>query len=70
MLARLVGLGPVETHAVVLMAALPVAINVYLMANEFEAEEGAASNGIFVSTLLSALGVPLVLTLLGVVPNL
>ena len=69
-LARLVGLGPVETHAVVLMAALPVAINVYLMATEFQSEEGAASNGIFVSTLLSSLGVPLVLTLLGVVPNL
>ena len=39
------------------------------MANEFEAEEGAASNAIFLSTLLSAAGVPLVLTLLGVAPT-
>ena len=40
------------------------------MAQDFDAEEGAASNGIFVSTFLSALTVPLTLTLLGVEPLL
>ena len=68
-LCRAMGLGELETNATVLLSALPVAINVFLMANEFEAEEGAASNAIFLSTLLSAAGVPLVLTLLGVAPT-
>lgn len=51
------------------MASLPVAINIYLMAQDFKAEEGAASNSIFVSTFLSALTVPLTLTLLGAAPQ-
>lgn len=67
-LARLIGLGALETNAATLLAALPCAINTYLMAQDFGAEEGGASNGIFVSTFLSALTVPFVLTLLGVVP--
>ena len=52
------------------MAALPVAINAYLMAQDFEAEEGGASNAIFVSTFASAITVPLTLTLLSVAPVL
>lgn len=63
------GLGEIETNATTLLAALPCAINTYLMAQDFKAEEGGASNGIFVSTFLSALTVPLVLTLLGVAPE-
>lgn len=62
------GLGVIETNATTLLSCLPVAINIYLMANEFQSEEGAASNAILLSTLLSAVGVPLVLTLLGVTP--
>ena len=65
-IARLIGLDTITTNACVLTAALPVAINVYLMASEFRSEEGAASNAIFVSTMLSALLIPLTLTLLGV----
>ena len=70
LIARLLGLGDLETNAVTLMAALPVAINAYLMAQDFEAEEGGASNAIFVSTFASAITVPLTLTLLGVAPVL
>ncbi len=62
---RFLGIGVIETQATVLLAAFPVAVNVYLMATEFEAEGGGASNGILLSTLISAAGVPLVLTLLG-----
>ena len=62
---RLIGLGELETNAATLLAALPVAINLYIMSNEFNSEEGAASNSIFVSTLVSAATVPLTLTLLG-----
>lgn len=65
-LAKLIGLDEITTNACVLTASLPVAINVYLMASEFRSEEGSASNAIFVSTMLSALLIPLTLTLLGV----
>ena len=65
-IARLIGLDEITTNACVLTAALPVAINVFLMASEFRSQEAAASNAIFVSTLLSALLIPLTLTLLGV----
>ena len=64
-LAKLIGLDEITTNACVLTASLPVAINVYLMASEFRSQEGAASNAIFVSTMLSALLIPLTLTLLG-----
>lgn len=65
-LARLIGLDEITTNACVLTAALPVAINIYLMADEFRSEEGAASNAIFVSTIFSAILIPLTLTILGV----
>lgn len=65
-LCRLIGLGEMQTNATTLLSCLPVAINLYIMAVEFEAEEGPASNAIFVSTLFSAVSVPLTLTLLGV----
>lgn len=60
------GLDALQTNAATLLACLPVAINLYIMATQFESEEGAASNAIFVSTFISAFTVPLTLTLLGV----
>lgn len=69
LLCRAIGLKELETNATTLLAALPCAINTYLMAQDFGAEEGGASNGIFVSTFISAISVPLVLTLLGVAPQ-
>ena len=62
----LLGLDAVQTNAATVLACLPVAINLYIMATQFESEEGAASNSIFVSTFISAFTVPLTLTLLGV----
>ena len=64
-LCRLIGLGELQTNATTLLSCLPVAINLFIMSNEFESEEAAASNAIFVSTLFSAVTVPLTLTLLG-----
>ncbi|MCF0253744.1 MAG: AEC family transporter [Duodenibacillus sp.] len=63
-LCLLLGLGRVQTHAATLLSALPVAINLYIMATQFESERGTASASIFVSTFISAFTVPLVLTLL------
>jgi predicted permease len=65
-LASAIGLPPLETQVVVLLAALPVGINVYLMAREFKAIEGPVATSMLVSTLLAALTVPFVLALLGV----
>lgn len=62
-LARLLGLPPVETQAVVLLAALSVGVNVYLMAREFDAMQAPVATSMVLSTALSALTVPLILTL-------
>lgn len=63
-LAVLLGLPPVETQAVVLLAALAVGVNVYLMAREFDALQGPVATSMVLSTALSALTVPLLLALL------
>ena len=60
------GLPPLETQAVVLLAALPVGINVYLMAREFNAIEGPVATSMLLSTLLAAITTPFALFLLGV----
>jgi hypothetical protein len=62
-LASLLGLPPVETQAVVLLAALSVGINVYLMAREFDALQGPVATSMVMSTALSAVTVPLALAL-------
>lgn len=67
--ARFLNLGEMETHACVVLAAMPVAVNVFLMSQQFHSEEGAVSNGMLVSTALSALTVPMMLAILGVAPN-
>jgi hypothetical protein len=63
-LASALGLPPVETQAVVLLSALAVGVNVYLMAREFDALQGPVAASMVMSTALSALTVPLTLSLL------
>jgi predicted permease len=65
-IASAIGLPLLETQAVVLLAALPVGINVYLMAREFKGIEGPVATSMLLSTLLAAATVPLALSLLGV----
>ena len=65
-IAWAIGLSPLETQAVVLLAALPVGINVYLMAREFNSIEGPVATSMLVSTLLAAVTTPFALFLLGV----
>ena len=67
-LCRLLGIPTLETEVTTLMAALPVGINVYMMAADFKAEEGATSSSILLSTMLSAVTVPLLLAFFGVEP--
>ena len=67
-LARLLTLPPLETAAVVVLAALPVGANVYLMARQFGVLSGAVASSIVLTTALAALTTPLTLTLIGNTP--
>ena len=64
-LARLLDLPPRETQAIVLMAALPVGANVYLMSRQFDTLGGPVATSLVLSTALAAASTPLVLALLG-----
>jgi predicted permease len=65
LLARLLGLPPMETQVVVLLASTAVGANVYLMSRQFESLEGPVASSLVLSTGLAALSTPLVLTLIG-----
>jgi hypothetical protein len=65
-LARLFRLPARETQAIVLMAALPVGANVYLMSRQFDTLGGPIASSLVLSTALAAATTPLVLTLIGV----
>ena len=64
LLCRALDLPSMETQVAVLLATLPVGINVYLMSREFRAMEGAVATGTLLSTVLAALTTPAVLALL------
>jgi predicted permease len=64
-LALALGLPPIETAAVVMLAALPIGANVYLMSREFGVLTGPVASGIVLSTVIAAATTPLVLTLIG-----
>jgi hypothetical protein len=51
-------------RVLILGAGLPVAVNVYIMANEFQRQADLASRTVFWTTLLSAVTIPLVLMLI------
>jgi len=69
LLARALALPPLESVVVVVMASLPVGANVYLMAREFNAMEGAVASSLVLTTALAAVTTPLLLALLGVAPR-
>jgi len=62
-LASLIGLPPMETQVVVLLASIAVGANVYLMSRQFKALEGPVAGSLVLSTIFAALTTPLVLTL-------
>jgi malonate transporter and related proteins len=67
-LAVVLDLPPLESAAVVLLAALPVGVNVYLMSRQFGVLGGAVAGSIVLTTALAAITVPLTLTLIGAAP--
>jgi predicted permease len=64
-LARLLDLPQRETQAIVLMAALPVGANVYLMSRQFDTLGGPVATSLVLSTAFAAASTPLVLALVG-----
>ena len=60
-IARLVGLPPLETQVVVLLSSIALGVNAYLMAREFKSLEGPVGTALLLSTAISAVTVPLVL---------
>jgi malonate transporter len=58
-LARLLGLGHMETRAVTLLASLATGANVYLMSRQFKALEGPVAASLVLSTALAAFTTPL-----------
>ena len=65
LLARALSLPPLETNAIVLLAALPVGANVYLMSRQFDTLGGPVAASLVLSTALAAVTTPLILVLLG-----
>jgi len=64
-LAWLLRLPPMETRVVVLLSALSVGVNVYLMARQFDAMQAPVASSMVLSTALSALTAPLALAAAG-----
>lgn len=66
LLAYSLGLPPLETQVVVLLGSMAVGINVYLMARQFDVLMAPVASSLVLSTLLSAVTTPLIMTLIGV----
>lgn len=65
-LALMLNLPPMETQVVVLLGSMAVGVNVYLMSRQFNVIVGPAASSMVISTVLSAITTPLILTLIGV----
>jgi malonate transporter and related proteins len=66
LLAALLGLPPVETKAIVLLASMSVGANVYLMSMQFQTMQSAIASGMVLSTAVAAITTPLLLALMDV----
>jgi malonate transporter len=64
LLARALGVPPMETSAVVLLGSIAVGANVYLMSRHFKVLEGPVAASLVLSTAGSAVTTPLILALM------
>lgn len=64
LLARALGVPPMETSAVVLLGSIAVGANVYLMSRHFKVLEGPVAASLVLSTAGSAMTTPLILALM------
>jgi len=65
LLAWALALPPLETQAIVLLAALPVGANVYLMSRQFDTLGGPVAGSLVLSTAIAAATTPLMLASAG-----
>ncbi len=63
--AQALGLPHMETNVVVLLASLPVGVNVYLMARQFKSMEAPVASSLVASAIIAVISVPFILSLLG-----
>ena len=68
LLARALALPALETQVIVLLAALPVGVNVFLMSRQFDTLGGPVAASLVLSTALAAATTPLILALIGSAP--
>ena len=68
-LAMLLGLPPLETSVVVLLASLAIGVNVYMMAVQFGTLQGTVASSLVLSTGLASITTPVLLSLLHAVRN-
>ena len=66
-LAMVLGLPPMETKSIVLLASCAVGANVYLMSMQFRTMQGAVASSLVMSTVFAALTTPVFLTALAYV---
>jgi malonate transporter and related proteins len=64
LLARLLGLPPLETQVVTLLSSLAIGINVYMMSQQFRSMQGPVAAGLVLTTLLSSITTPLALSMI------
>lgn len=65
LLASALGLPMLETRVIVLLSSLSVGVNVYLMSRQFNSMEAPVATSMLLSTALSGVTAPLVLSLVG-----
>jgi predicted permease len=63
-LAALLGLPPLETQVIVLLASMAMGANVYLMSMQFQTLQGPVASSLVLSTALAAITTPLLLSVL------
>ena len=63
-LARAIGLPKLETQAIVLLASISVAVNVYLMADQFKTMKSAVASSMVLSLLLAIFTAPIAIALI------
>ncbi len=64
-LAIALGLPKMETQAIVMLSSISVAVNVYLMAEQFKTMKGAIASSMVLSTIIAAFTTPIVIALTG-----
>lgn len=67
-LAKIIGLPTLELQVVVLLSSVSIAINCYMMARQFEVLQGPIASSLLISTALSSITTPLILSIMMQLP--